>query len=309
MFWRRGLRKILPAIIVICVFAASGLFLAQNRQRKYMGGPLSDNSRIVSLSPSLTETLFTLGLGDNVVGVTKYCLYPAEAQTRAVVGNLYDHNYELIMQLKPDVVVLNGDQAQARAQFEHLGINVLVLENRNIEEVFSMIMELGRAFRKEAEALLLVDEMRQKLDRCQTLTASLPKVRALLCVGRSMGTNSVTQAYAAAPHTYAGTLLEYAVGVNVYDGQAAYPILTAEALIRLNPDVIIELVPEVGQGDLTVAEIIQQWEYLQEISAVRNKQVYVLTEGYTVLPGPRMVLLLEDFIRVLYQSVGEAPRP
>lgn len=288
-------------MIVIAVFAVSGLFLTRGRDVMPAKSP-DGAQRIVSLSPSLTDTLFTLGLGDRVVGVTKYCIYPPEAQTRTVVGTLYDHNYELIMQLKPDVVVLNGDQAQAVAQFEHLGIPVLVFENRSVEEVFTMIGGLGQAFGKAEEARLLVDDMRLRIERYRALTAALPKVRALVCVGRSMGNNSVTQAYAAAPHTYAGTLLAYAGGENVYQGTAAYPILTAEAMIRLNPDVIIELVPEAGQGELTVAEIIGQWAPLPEIAAVRDGRVYVLTEGYTVLPGPRLVLLLEDFMRVLYHA-------
>lgn len=293
-------RKIIFAIIIVVVFGLSGLFLARESRNTGTTQAGGGAQRIISLSPSLTETLYALGLGDRVVGVTKFCLYPPAAQSKAIVGSLYDHNYELIMQLKPDVVVMNGDQSRALDQFEHMGIPVLLVENRTVAEVLEMIQILGQAFGKEAEARGLVADMQRQLERYRSLTATLPRVRALVCVGRSMGGSSVTQAYAAAPHTYAGTLLTYAGGENVYQGSAAYPILTGEALIRLNPDVIIELVPEVGRSQLTVADIVAQWDALPEIAAVLNGRVHVLTDGYTVLPGPRLVLILEDFMRVLY---------
>lgn len=293
-------RKISFAIIIVMVFGLSGLFLTRERRDAGTMPAAGGAHRIISLSPSLTETLYALGLGDRVVGVTKFCVYPAAAQSKAIVGSLYDHNYELIMQLKPDVVVLNGDQSRALDQFEHMGIPVLLVENRTVAEVVDMIQILGQAFGKDDEARMLVADMQRQMERYRAMTATLPRVRALVCVGRSMGGSSVTQAYAAATHTYAGTLLTYAGGENVYQGTAAYPNLTAEALIRLNPDVIIELVPEVGRSQLTVPDIIAQWADLPEIAAVRNGRVHVLTEGYTVLPGPRLVLLLEDFMRVLY---------
>lgn len=293
-------RKIVLIVIIVSVFGVSGWFLTRDRQDLAWPKSPAGAQKIISLSPSLTDTLFALGLGDRVAGVTQYCIYPSEAQTKTIVGTLYDPNYELIMRLKPDAVVLNGDQIQTAAQFGHLGIPVFMFENRSVEEVFTMILGAGQAFGKIDEARVLVDDMRLRLEHCRALTVSLPKLRTLICVGRSMGSNNETQAYAAAPHTYAGELLTYAGGENVYQGSAAYPILTAEALIRLNPDVIIELVPEVGQGELTVADIIGQWAYLPEIAAVRNGRVHVLTEGYTVLPGPRLVLLLEDIMRALY---------
>lgn len=298
-------RKISFAIIIVVVFGLSGLFLARERRDAGTAHSVGSVQRIISLSPSLTETLYALGLGDRVVGVTKFCLYPSEAQTKAIVGSLYDHNYELIMQLKPDVVVLNGDQSRAQAQFEHMGIPVLLVENRTIAEVFDMIQILGQTFGKDDEARMLVADMQRQLERYRALAATLPRARALVCVGRSMGGASVTQAYAVGPQTYAGALLTYAGGENVYQGVAAYPILTSEALIRLNPDVIIELVPEVGRENLTVADIVAQWANLPEIAAVRNGRVHVLTEGYTVLPGPRLVLLLEDFMRALYPGTEE----
>lgn len=293
-------RKLSFAIIIVVMFGFSGFFLTRESRDTGMAPAAGGAQRIISLSPSLTETLFALGLGDRVTGVTQFCLYPPAAQTKAIVGTLYDHNYELIMQLKPDVVLLNGDQSRALAQFEQLGIPALLVENRTIAEVFDMIKIIGQVFGKDDEARILVADMQRQLERYRALTAALPRVRALVCVGRSMGGGSVTQTYVAGPQTYAGALLTYAGGENVYQGAAPYPILTSEALIRLNPDVIIELVPEVGREKLTGADIVAQWANLPEIAAVRNGRVHVLTEGYTVLPGPRLVLLLEDFMRVLY---------
>ena len=287
-------------IIVIVFFAGSGLVL--NRYRADDNNMLTraQNLRIVSLSPSLTDSLFALGLGDNVVGVTKYCIYPAEAQTRTIVGNLYDHNYELILKLKPDIVVLNVDQEKAINQFTGLGIPTAMFDNHDIENILATFKGLGETFGRHAEAAVIIDDIERQLEQTQRITAGLPKVKTMVSVGRGMGSMAVTQSYAAGPGTYVGRLLEIAGGENVYQGAAAYPILTTEALLRLDPEVIIELVPEVGRGGFTAEDVLTQWQPLQEISAVRNNRVYVLSEGYVVLPGPKLVLLLKDMLRVLH---------
>lgn len=298
------MRKLVLIVAVIAVFAVSGWYLA--RHKSAGGGPSAAPeayARIVSLSPSLTDSLFTLGLGDKVVGVTQYCIYPPQAQTRTVVGSLYDHNYELILRLKPDIVVMNGDQEKALAQFERLGVKAVIFNNRGLEDVFNTFFELGEMFGRQDEARFVVGDMQRRLERYQMLVKGLPKVRVLACVGRGMGTASISEVYVAGPQTYAGRLLEMAGGVNAYDGGAAYPVLTAEALIRLNPQAVLELVPEVGQGKITVDEIVGQWRLLDTVSAVRNGRVHVLTEGYVVLPGPRLVDLLEDIMRALYPAL------
>lgn len=290
-------------IIAVVFFAISGLAL--NRYHADDNNVFNDhkNLRIVSLSPSLTDSLFALGLGNNVVGVTKYCIYPAEAQTRTVVGNLYDHNYELIMQLKPDIVVLNVDQEKAISQFSNLGIPTAMFDNHDIENILATFKGLGETFDKQAEAAVIIDDIERQLEQYRLITADLPKVKTMVSVGRGMGSMAVTQSYAAGPGTYVGRLLEIAGGENVYQGAAAYPILTTEALLRLNPEVIIELVPEVSFGDFTAQDVLKQWQPLQEIDAVRNNRVYVLSEGYVVLPGPKLVLLLKDILRVLHPAV------
>lgn len=297
------MRKLILIIFVVAVFAASGYYLARNKNSGDGMAADAGYARIVSLSPSLTDSLFALGLGDKVVGVTQYCIYPPEAQTRAIVGNLYDHNYELIVRLKPDIVVMNADQARAVEHFKSLGLQTAVFENGSIEGVFDTFTRLGAIFNRNDEARFIVAEMRRRLEQYSQLTANLPKVRAMVCVGRSMGTASVSEAYVAGPQTYVGRLLEMAGGENVYDGQAPYPVLTAEGLIRLNPDVVIELVPEVGQGKISAREVVAQWRTLNEIAAVRNNRVHVLTQGYVVLPGPKLVYLLEDIMRVLYPAL------
>lgn len=296
------LRKTILIIIVAAMFIFCGYALNRRAAKSELAA--DDNLRIVSLAPSITDSLFTLGLGDNVVGVTEYCIYPPEAQTRTIVGSLYDHNYELIARLTSHVVFLNKDQEKALDQFRALGIEAVVFNNSDIESILETFRAIGRYCNKEPEAEAVVNDMTEKLEMYRAIAANLPPVRAMVCVGRGMGGMSVTEVYAAGPQTYVGSLLEIAGGENIYQGGIAYPVLSSEAVLRLNPDVIIELVPEVQRGKTTVEEIIAQWSPLTDINAVKNNRIYVLTEGYTVLPGPQLIFLLEDIMRVLYPAAG-----
>src|SRR5215475_11065046 len=92
--------------------------------------------RIVSASPSITETLFALGLGDRVIGVTQYCHYPQEATTRAKVGSYLRPNVEVIAGLRPDLVIVQTEADAAAGQIERLGVPVLRVEHGNLERAF-----------------------------------------------------------------------------------------------------------------------------------------------------------------------------
>lgn len=296
------LRKTLFIIIAVAVFAVSIWYLQHNGQNQHASKP-TDGPRIISLSPSLTDSLFTLGLGENVVGVTSYCYYPPEARTRPIVGNLYDHNLELILKLKPDIIVLNTGQEKNAQRLNALGIPTVIFDNRRIEDVLNTFTRLGQMFGREAEAAAITTQMRREFEYYRELTASLPKVRTMVSVGRGMGSMTITQSYAVGPTTYIGVILEYAGGENVYKGQTEYPILTTEALLRLNPEAIIELAPEVNHGAFTANDVLRQWEPLQELDAVRNGRLYVLSGDYVVMPGPKMIFLLRDMLNVLHPEL------
>src|SRR5690349_16208012 len=113
----------LAVAIFAAVIAVRALFFSADVHAPTPTAPhAATPQRIVSLAPSITESLFALGLGDRVVGVTRYCEYPPEAQTRAIVGGFVDPNYEAIVELRPDLVAILAIHDEARAKLAGLSI-------------------------------------------------------------------------------------------------------------------------------------------------------------------------------------------
>ena len=121
--------------------------------------------RIVSVSPNITETLFALGLGDRVVGVTQFCTYPPEAQTRPQVGGYLDPNYEAILALKPDVVIFPGENEEFVHKLHELGLAALGVRHDSIEEILDIDHHDRPPLRRRGEADRLVADIRARIDR------------------------------------------------------------------------------------------------------------------------------------------------
>ena len=120
--------------------------------------------RIVSTAPSFTETLYALGAGDRVVGVSVHCHYPPEVKNLPKVGTYIRPNIEAIVRLKPDLVLVHKEQPQVAAQLERLGIATLPLTNTGLEDTLAAIRDVGAALNKQAEAAKLEQSIRGRLD-------------------------------------------------------------------------------------------------------------------------------------------------
>ena len=136
------------------------------------------------------------------------------------------------------------------------------------------------------------------------MTKTLPKPSVLMSVGRSIGSGSLEEVYIAGLKTHFNELLELAGGRNVFDNaEMIYPMVTAEGIINLNPDIIIDIVAETDSRNLSKKEIIKEWHIVSDVNAVKNHKIFVLTNDYTVIPGPRIILLLQDFARIVHPEI------
>src|SRR5580658_4061663 len=177
-------------------------------------------SRIVSTFPSITETLFALGAGDRVVGVSNYCRYPSAALSLPKVGSYTKPDPEKIALLRPDLVFIQKSAANLADRLDALGIKHVAVTVGSLAEVYSMIRDIGRAVGLQDRAEKLNGDIRSRLDAVRAQAAGRPKV--LIVVGRTPGT--LTGLKAAGPSPYIGELLEIAGGRNVLAGTAiAYP--------------------------------------------------------------------------------------
>lgn len=251
-------------------------------------------ARIVSTSPSITETLFALGLGPQVVGVSTYCKYPPEALSLPKVGSYRKPDAERIALLRPELVFLNETATDIANRLDALGIRHVKISPGSLAQTFQAMRAVGQATGKHAEAEALIRKIDVVIDRARSSKA--PRRRALLIVGRDP--DSLTGLVAAGPNSYLGELLAAAGGVNALQGDnlPAYPRISLETVMRADPDVIIDagaMGDRPEENEALRRRVMAAWQARSDMRAVKQGRVFpVFSPAFTV-PGPRMLLALE----------------
>ncbi len=262
-------------------------------------------ARIVSLAPNLTEILFAIGAGEQVVGVTKFCRYPPEAPTRAIVGDYYNWNYEVILLLKPDLIVTCPSDTTALPHFQALNLPFLTPDTSSLNAIQQSILSLGQATGHYQEAERL---SRDISDSVESVTAKIPfttqPCSVILVITRNVSLGNLTEVGLGGAGTLHNEILYLLKAVNAYDGRLSYAQITYEGLLQLNPDVIIELAPDLSQAAPEVlAKNLASWNVLTDLEAVKNSRVYLLTDDYISTPGPRVNLIVADFAKCIYPDI------
>jgi iron complex transport system substrate-binding protein len=247
--------------------------------------------RIVSTFPSITETVFALGAGDRVVGVSNYCRYPAAVLSLPKIGTYTKPDPEKIALLRPDLVIIQKTAAGLADRLSALGIPHAEVKIGSLAEVYSMIGDIGRAVGLPERAEKLNTEIRSRLQAVRSETAGKTRPTVMIVVGRTPGL--LTNLVSVGPGTYLGELLEIAGGANVLTEAAiAYPHISLETVVRLNPEVILDL-SLMGDPDAPEERLRQPWLSHRELSAVRSAKIFGLTSETLVTPGPRVVDAVE----------------
>jgi iron complex transport system substrate-binding protein len=253
--------------------------------------------RIVSTFPSITETVFALGAGDRVVGVSNYCRYPAAVLSLPKIGTYTNPDPEKIALLRPDMVIIQKTAAGLADRLTALGIPHAEVKIGSLPEVYSMIGDIGRVVGLPERADKLNAEIRSRLEAVRAGTSGKTRPTVMILVGRTPGL--LTNLVAVGPSAYLGELLEIAGGANVLTSTAiAYPHISLEAVVRLNPDVILDL-SLMGDAAARTAPYAQEerlkqpWLSHRELNAVRNAKIFGLTSEALVTPGPRVVDAVE----------------
>ncbi len=253
-------------------------------------------SRIVSFAPSITETLFALSLGDKVVGVSSFCRFPPQVDKIPKVGGYTDPSYETVLRLKPDLVILLQEHIKMADFLKKNGIDFLLVDNHNLASILNSFVIIGQKCGKSGKADSLVQYVRSASFMDSTEHALPPKV--LLCVDRSdQGCGKISGAYAAGTGTFYNDLLKNAGMENVLGPSTiAYPQLSIEGIITLQPDVIIDIAMRPRSGDPEKTR--KDWQSLPMVPAVKNNRVFCLEGDYLTIPGPRIRQTLNDFLMI-----------
>lgn len=262
--------------------------------------PQKEYRRIISMAPNITEILFALGLQNKLVGVTDFCTYPPDAKKIAKVGGYLNPNYEALLTLKPDLVILLPEQANVKQYIEELHISLLEVDNKKVEDIIQSISAIGYTCGARQKADSIVADLQQRIELVEKRVKGLPHSRVMISIGRTVGSGNLGEVYAAGKNTYYDELLNYAGAVNAVENQlVAYPALSAEGIIRINPDIIIDFVLDNVRNGLSDEQIKADWQSVQRVSAFKNNRYYIFNRGYAVIPGPRFILLLEDLANII----------
>jgi len=263
------------------------------------------SARIVSMAPNVTEILFALGVGDRVVGVTRYCDYPPEAKQRQHVGGYYDPSLEVIVALEPDLLIHLPEQAAAGSRLADLEVERLEVDHRTLDDVIRAIETIARRVGRVAAGENLVARLRGEIERIARMIEGRPRPRVLVSVGRTLGTGSIDEVYVAGSDGFFDRLVDLAGGRMAYEraGGAEFPKLSSEALLRIDPDVIVEIADDLDEKGLTAEAVLAEWKGLEAMRAVRGGRVHVIDTDYATIPGPRSHLLLRDLARLLHPEV------
>lgn len=259
----------------------------------------SEPQSIISLAPSNTEILFALELGDRVMAVSEYCNYPLEAQNKIKIGGFSTINIEKVVSLRPDFVLATGGVQEAVVEeLERLGLTVIALNAKSIEEVFENIRLVGKAVGQLEAARELTTKLEQRTKAVTDKAKDLPDSQRPRVFYEVQDEPLMT----AGPGTFIDDLIHLAGGVNIAsDAAAKYPVYNLETLIERNPEVIII---SVGHGSIAASvEAVKSRKRWQIIDAVKNNRVYGINADLVSRPGPRIVDGIEEMARFIHPDL------
>lgn len=265
-------KKIIIVLVLFCL-CISSVFAAE---------------RIVSLSPSGTEIIFALGLGDKLVGRTDFCTFPEEAKKIDSVGGFDGKSFSLenILAFNPDFVYLsNGMHNHLINSLENFGIQVFVSDINSIEDIFKEIISVSKLLNASEVGLNYVSKMEKELNNLKedssdvNIYCEIFNSPFLTCGKKS----------------FINDIIEYAGGKNIfYFLDSTYPQVSEESIIVNNPQII--LAPDYSENDLNKIYSRNGW---QNIDAIKNKKVFSVSGDIFTRPGPRVleaVILLKEIV-------------
>ncbi len=260
--------------------------------------------RILSLAPSVTEILFAVGAGPQVVGVDAYSDYPPAARRLPRLGGLLDPDVEGMLRLRPDLVILLPSQAEVARALTTVGVPTLTVPHETLDDVERAIVAIGERTGHAGPGRALADSLGRALARSRAAAnrrAGRPRV--LFVIAREAG--QLGSFSVAGPGTYLDQLIGLAGAENALrDAPTRYPQVSAETALRLAPDVILEWTPadtSAGSAQVLVADgrRAAEWRGLFAARGGRAPAVHILHDDVWLRPGPRVVDALGLLERLL----------
>ena len=249
--------------------------------------------RIVSLAPSVTETLFALGAGEQLVGICTFCDFPHEVERIDRIGAYLNPNVEAIVAKRPDVVIgVPPNNPEAIVALQRLGLRAIVVRVETIAEIEAAIRTIAQEAGREAQGEKLLADMRQRMAAVRKRLEGAPQRRVLMVVGQ-------TPLIAVGSGIFLDELINQAHGVNIAaSAKQPWPHLSLEVAVASQPEVIID--GSMGSEETQDAE--QQlgiWRNFPTVPAVRDGRLHGRLSAAILRPGPRLPEAFEELARLI----------
>jgi ABC-type Fe3+-hydroxamate transport system substrate-binding protein len=243
-------------------------------------------ARIVSLIPAVTEMLFAIGAGDQVVGVSTFDTFPKEVTMRPKVGGLFDPNFEAILGLRPDLVVVYGSQEELIGRLQRVNIPVFPYRHAGLPDVMRTLRTIGIRVGRAAQAETLAAQLEREIDEVRRSVGGRSRPKTLLVFDREEA--SIRGLFVSGGTGFLHDMLDAAGGANVMADVPREGLqLSLEQLLARAPEVVIELRGSERWSPERQARETAAWRTVS-IPAVRANRVHFLAEDSLTIPGPRV---------------------
>jgi len=249
--------------------------------------------RIVSLAPNITEILFSLGLDEEIVGVSIHCNFPEKARIKPRVGSYISVDFEKITSLKPDLIIATGagNTREMVDRLGKLGFPSYVIYPKNFNDIMKSILNIGEVVNRERAAKRITEEMRKRSHRVVELTQGLPRLKVFIQI-------SDAPMVTVGQGSFADDLIRLAGGENIAGKEKeVYPRFGLEEILKRSPEVIV-ISSMNPRGDYQ--KVLQEWKRWTTIPAVKNGRLYLIDSDLLDRPSPRIIDGLEELAKVLH---------
>ena len=248
--------------------------------------------RIISCSPVITEVMFALHEETKLVGRTTFCTYPPEAEKIPAIGGLMDPSLEVIVKLKPDLVMASTHfQREAAKRIEQLGIPFAwLMSQESISGARDLIINIGNLIGEKVKADSLWNTIQTDMKRTvELIPENQHQPTVYYVVGFGKGGD-----YTAGGDTFISELINMAGGINIAEDIQGWAY-NLEALMQKDPDIILI--------QHSMKDAFCQHEHYKDLTAVKNNQVYAVDHHLVQLNGPRIHLALRTFAKIFYPEL------
>lgn len=254
----------------------------------------TDFERIVVIGPNITEILFALDQEEKIVGVDEFSQYPADTENIEKVGGILNPNLEKILSLNADLLLISGSSNQIENFCRSHSIEFISVFIDDTSSIYSSIENISDILTIESYGDSLCTKLRSEIN---DVSLNTPEYSPSVLVAIVYGNQPPEKFMTVSDRSFIGELVNIAGGRNIFgDIPIPYPEVSKESVIIKDPDIILVIKPSNKDDIVNSGEIIRLWqETYPDLKAVRLNSIYILSDDYILIPGPRFILTAKKF--------------